>query len=474
MCAPVCSAAHLHAAHLPAAQPGAAHAEEPPLSSAQAVAEQIFRRTNSTGMVVVAVRDGEVWMASFGKVAYNGKEQPGPDSLVRLCSITKILTTDVLAKLAADGTVAFTDPLEKFAPSGVTVPSLTIHGPAERALTLGDLATHTGGLPREIAYPPVGAAHFTFPDFQYRWQWLPGFRYRTSPGTAAHYSNIGFDLLADALSQATHKGYAELFRERTAQPLGLRDTTLSPTTEQCTRLMSSEREPSQCTNTEAAAGSGGMYSTPRDMARVMRYLLGLPGVAVHQNGMSTAMYVNPADLRSVQGLGHAGVPTGIGLGWIEINREYGDARIVEKTGGGAGFQTYVALDPARHAGIFVARTQSRRNSGGNMFREANDLLLMLCGLPPVPVDPNDPERERTAEDVEEAREAGPAPARAVAGRGGRAVRTTALTRKPVRELPRAQKAVRRAPGKAAAVHAAVPHAAGAKRSRARVRDGKHR
>ncbi|MFN2974336.1 D-alanyl-D-alanine-carboxypeptidase/endopeptidase AmpH [Terriglobus aquaticus] len=439
------------AAHLRSAQPAgeaATRAAEPPLGSAQAVAEQIFRRTNSTGMVVVVVRDGDVWMASFGKVAYNSKDQPTPDTLVRLCSITKILTTDVLAKLVAAHTVAFTDPLEKFAPEGVTVPSMTVHGPVDRALTLGDLATHTGGLPREIAYPPVGAAHFTFPDFQYRWQWLPGFRYRTSPGTAAHYSNIGFDLLADALSQATDKSYAELFREKTVQPLALRDTTLSPTSEQCTRLMSSEREPSQCTDTEAAAGSGGMYSTPRDMARLMRYFLGLPGVPVHQNGMSTAMYVDPADLRSVQGLGHAGVPTGIGLGWVEINREYGDSRIVQKTGGGAGFQTYVALNPAHHAGIFIARMQSRRSAGGNMFREANDLLLMLCGLPPVPVDPNDPERERTAEDLEEARDAAPAPARVARVHGGRAPRATALTHEPVRRLPRAQAAARRSPAKA--------------------------
>ena len=77
----------------------------PPLGSAQPVAEQIFHRTNSTGMIVVVVRGSDVWMASFGQVAYDRKQQPGPDSLVRLCSITKILTTDVLAKLVADAAV---------------------------------------------------------------------------------------------------------------------------------------------------------------------------------------------------------------------------------------------------------------------------------------------------------------------------------------------------------------------------------
>ena len=397
-----CVAVSMAAAQSSSPQGHAGTAALPPLSTAEPVAQKIFERTAATGMVVVAVRDGDVWMSSYGRVAFDNEARPGPDSLLRLCSLTKILATDLLVKMVADKTVAFTDPLQTFAPGGVAVPAKTIHGSVDRPITLGDLATHTAGLPREIAYPPVGAAHFTFPDYEFRWQWLPTFRLRTVPGEAAHYSNIGFDLLADALSQAAHKPYPELFAERTVRPLGLRDTTLQPNAEQCTRLMNSPREPSMCTTTEAAAGSGGMYSTPRDMARLLRYFLGLPGVPAHQNGYSTAVYLQPADLRSVQGLSHAGVPTGIGLGWIEINRDFDDARIIEKTGGGAGFQTYIALNPAHHAGIFVALTQSRRRSAGNMFREANDLLLGIAGLPPVPVDPDDPERERTADELEEA------------------------------------------------------------------------
>ncbi len=380
----------------------------PALASADAVAAAMFQRTAATGMVIVVVRGGDVWMQSYGQTAPGSGQKPAFNSLIRLCSISKILTTDLLVKLAVDHAVAFTDPLQKFAPVGsdgvpVKVPVLTVRGHVDRALTLGDLATHTAGLPREIAYPPVGMAHFTFPDEAFRWQWLPKFRLRTSPGVAAHYSNVGFDLLGDALSHVSGRSYAALFAERTARPLGLVDTTLSPNADQCARLMGGAREPIQCTDTQAAAGSGGMYSTADDMTRVLKYLLNLPGVPAHQNGAATAMYLQPAALHSVQGLGHAGVPTGIGLGWIEINGADGPARIVQKTGGGAGFQTYVALNPASHTGVFVAATQGRRKSGANLFRETNALLIQLAGLPPVPVDPDDPERERGADEgVEEA------------------------------------------------------------------------
>ena len=418
----------------------------PPLGTADAVVQKIFQRTASMGMVVAIVRDGEVWTNGYGRVAPGSDQIPQANSLVRLCSITKILATDVLAKLVVQKAVSFDDPLQKFAPPGVTVTSLTERGPARRSVNLGDLATHTAGMPREIAYPPPGAAHFTFPDYDFRWQWVPRFRLRTSPGDAAHYSNIGFDLLADALSKASGKSYAQLFHERTSQPLGMADTTLDPTLEQCTRLMSGPREPSQCTSTEAAAGSGGMYSTANDMARFLKYLLYLPGVPVHQSGWSTGMYLDPEKLRSVQGLGHAGVPTGIGIGWIEINKTYGESRIVEKTGGGAGFQTYIAINPARHAGIFIARTEGRSRGGANMFREANDLLLTMVDLPPVPVDPEDPERERTADELQAAspRRARGAAQRAVGSPASRTAR-----------LPKQQPALRRS---VRPLHAAMPRA----------------
>ena len=432
------------------------------MESAATLAERIFQRTAGTGMVVVVVRNGEVWVNGYGHTAPGSRQVPQGNSLLRLCSISKILATDLLAKLVGEKKVSFDDPLQKFAPPGVTVPARTVRGPALRPVNLGDLATHTAGLPREIAYPPVGYAHFTFPDFNYRWQWLPGFRLRTSPGDAAHYSNIGFDLLADALSAATGKPYARLFYERTAQPLGLTDTTLTPSPEQCARLMSGARDTSECTDTQAAAGSGGMYSTGDDMARFMKYLLYLPGVPVHQNGLSTGMYLDPAKLRTVQGLGHAGVPTGIGIGWLEINSTYGESRIVEKTGGGAGFQTYIALNPAKHAGIFIARTDSRNRPAGNMFREANDMLLAMVGLPPVPVDVNDPERERTAEELNEAprargragRQAARAAARSAKGRpmspaaGAKrrpaATATRAAAKAPVHRLPARRVPARRA------------------------------
>jgi serine-type D-Ala-D-Ala carboxypeptidase/endopeptidase len=357
----------------------------PQLQSADPVVADLFRRSGSTGMVVVVVRDNERWMQSFGQTYPGSHQKPSADSLIRLCSLSKIMTTDLLVKLVADGRVSLSDPLQKFAPRNVTVPVRTVRGLSGRPITLRDLATHTSGLPREIAYPAGDAGHFTFPDYNFRWQWLPGYRLRFAPGTAAHYSNIGFDLLADALSAAAGKPYPQLFADRIAKPLGLRDTTLNPTAGECARLLIGAKNEGPCSNTTAAAGSGGMYSTANDMTRWLEYLLDLPGVPVHQDPAATATYIQASELRWTQGLAHAGVPNGIGLGWVHLSQADDPATIIEKTGGGAGYTTYIALNPGRHIGIFVAATEGR-HEGANIFRESNDLLTYLAGLPPVPAD----------------------------------------------------------------------------------------
>jgi D-alanyl-D-alanine-carboxypeptidase/D-alanyl-D-alanine-endopeptidase len=78
------------------------------------------------------------------------------------------------------------------------------------------------------------------------------------------------------------------------------------------------------------------------------------------------------------------MPTGVGLGWIHILPVDEDSHIVEKTGGGAGFSTYIAINQARHIAIFLAATDGGVDTHLNLFNAANKLLLDIAGLPPLP------------------------------------------------------------------------------------------
>ena len=361
----------------------------PDIESAGALGEDLFVQSGSTGMVLVVVRDSQIFFRGYGEAAPNSQKPPTEDSLLRLCSLTKIFTTDVLTKLVMDRTVRLNDPLQRFALRRTIVPK------RGQSITLADLATHTSGLPRELGNPPRGTPHFTFPDYGTRWRWLSNQRLRSTPGTTAVYSNIAFDLLGDALQSAAHRQYAALLAERTLTPLHMRNTTFFPSAAQCSHLLIGTNDEGPCTSTEETAGSSGLYSTAGDMEIWLRYLLGTGGSTLAaQNPAAQEIYIIPSKLVSQKGLDHAGEPTGVGLGWIHLLPITDESHIIEKTGGGAGFSTYIAINHSRHTAIFLAATDGPVDTHLNLFNGANKLLLAVAGLPPLPPPPPKPAIKR--------------------------------------------------------------------------------
>ena len=345
----------------------------------------LYQQSAVTGMVLVVVRNREVLVKTYGETYPGSGRAPDANSLIRICSISKVFTAGLLTQLAAEGKVGLSDPLQRYAPPRKTVPQ----GADGTPITLFNLATHTAGLPREVSAYPARTPHFTFPDEAFRWTWLPGQKLISTPGTAALYSNIGFDLLGDALASATHMSYAQLLHDRLLQPLDMWDTTLAPSSEQCARLLRGTGKEGPCTDTQPSGPSGGVYSTATDMVKLLQYLLHVPGSPA-QPAVALAVYLKPQQLVSVQGLNHAGDPTGIGLGWIQLGDPASPSVVMEKTGGGAGFETYIALSPQRQTGIFLAVTEAKGKNKGkgkahvDFYQESNNLLAALAYVPPIP------------------------------------------------------------------------------------------
>ncbi len=360
-----------------------------PLAMA-ALGDGIFHDSGGTGMVLVIVHDHQVFFHGYGETSPGSRQAPTRDSVVRICSLTKIFTTDLLAKLVAEKTLKLSDPLQRFAPSRVIVPK------RGKAITLADLATHTSGLAREIRGAPRDTPHFTFPDHAVRWRWLPQQHLSSAPGTAALYSNVAYDFLSDAMQSAAHEQYAAMLSERTLKPLRMYNTTYFPTAAQCERLLHSAHNDGPCTSTEQTQGSSGLYSTASDMEIWLKYLLGT-GAQV-QDASAQAVYIPASSLVRQEGLDHAGAPMGLGLGWMHLLPADDPSHIVEKTGGGAGFLTYIAINHAKHTAVFLAVTDGPDRpkptvvpavpvAHFNLFYAANNLLLTVCGLPTLPAPP---------------------------------------------------------------------------------------
>lgn len=306
-------------------------------------ADHIFYGSGATGMALVVIDGNQRVFRSYGETRPGNNVRPQLDSVVRIASLTKLMTSEMLVKLLDQGTVKLNDPLSKYAPPGARVP--TYNG---TPITLVNLATHTSALPRE---QPGGAANrpvFVWPTREQRWKYLSTAKLKAAPGSQAAYSNLAFDLLADALANASGKPYTQLFEEQITRPLGMKDTTYTPSPDQCRRLMVAERGASPCNNTLAAIGSGGVYSTPGDMMRWMQQYLSSDFYqrSNQADRMQTLIYQR-AQFTKVIGMDVPGKADALGLGWVYMAPKDGRPGILQKTGGGGGFITYMAMIPQK-------------------------------------------------------------------------------------------------------------------------------
>jgi serine-type D-Ala-D-Ala carboxypeptidase/endopeptidase len=175
-----------------------------------------------------------------------------------------------------------------------------------------------------------------------------------APGVAAQYSNAAYMMLGDALAEAARSDYATLLKDNVTRPLALADTTLSPSPEQCARLMTSKATRHHpCAPTFALDAMGGLYSTADDMARWMRAQLdakpGSPAWTAQQP------LIRRGDVKRLIALDFAGDIDAVAMGWLLMR--LGGEPVLQKTGGGGGFMNYVVLAPGERKGIFITVTR---------------------------------------------------------------------------------------------------------------------
>lgn len=352
-----------------------------PLLASQIVdryARTIYYNTKATGMAIVAIDANQRVFASQGSVRPGSSVRPQKDSVVRIASLSKLMTSELLVKLAEQGVLKLDDPLSKYAPPGKNVP-----GYGGETIRLINLATHTSGLPRE---QPGGKPHrpvFVWPTNSQRWNWLNTAHLNAAPGSQAAYSNLAFDLLGDALSRAAGVPYPTLLQREITRPLGMKDTTFTPSPDQCARLMIAEKGASPCNNTLAAIGSGGIYSTPDDMGRWMQQFLSsdIHARSPQSDRIQTMIYQR-SQLNKVIGMDVPGKAAALGMGWVYMAPQGGRPGIIQKTGGGGGFITYMAMVPQYSVGVFVVVTRSPETRFTPMSDGVNNLLTELIGNTP--------------------------------------------------------------------------------------------
>lgn len=230
-----------------------------------------------------------------------------PDTIFRIASMTKPITSTAALMLYDEGRFSLNDPIARWVPefSAMEVlrsPNGALHEtvPAERQITIGDLLTHRSGLtygsfhagPISHAYDEALGGDIDSPVTPDAWiSNLATLPLIAQPGRTFHYSH-STDLLGLILERMEGAQLGEVLKRRIFEPLGMKDTGfLVPPFERHRRalmygfdgegrLVERETGPGGSTVKERppemqfVSGGQGLWSTPSDFLAFARMFVG--------------------------------------------------------------------------------------------------------------------------------------------------------------------------------------------------------
>ncbi len=351
------------------------------LARLDAVLQEYIDKNQLAGIVALVLQDGRpVYERALGWADKESGRKMTSDTIFRIASQTKAITSAAILILMEEGKLSLDDPVSRFIPTfretkvAVKKESGVEIVPAKRQITIRDLLTHTAG----ISYgtqPEVAAlyeAKGLGPAAGFGWytadkdepvsvtmERLGTLPFVAQPGESYVYG-YNTDILGAVVEKASGMPLDQFIRERITKPLGMKDTQFFlPPTERgrLATVYASGRDGLAVRASEGAKGQGhyvdgprksfaggaGLLSTARDYARFLEMTRNggmLDGVRIMSPRTVMLMRTNQSGTLHSQ--------TGLGFGYgFETTDRYGANGMdgVGAYGWGGAYGTNYRVDP---------------------------------------------------------------------------------------------------------------------------------
>lgn len=315
----------------------------PPVKSF--ILNQIVNKSKAA-IVVGFVDPNGIRIFSFGNMSAAHNIPVNQNTLFDIGSITKTVTTLLLADMATQGIVNLNDPIEKYLPTSVKVPEFN-----GTKITLEDLATHTSGLPEWPSNLWLNGKVGTMnPNYNATllYQALSNTKLTREPGSKFEYSSFGIGLLGHILSLKAGIPYNQLVRDRILNVLGMNDTKITLSQNQINnRFPVGHRGGKEITTPTIPmifADAGAYRSTAADMLKYLSANLGF----LHTK-LDNAIQLQHLIIHSIPPANQINYSDYIALGW-RVLTNFGTETITF-TGAINGWNANVAFTPAKQIGV---------------------------------------------------------------------------------------------------------------------------
>ena len=360
-----------------------------------------------TGAITMVSRRGKIaHFEAQGQMDLENKAPMRKDAIFRIASMSKPITAVAILILMEEGRLRLTDPVSRFIPefkdTKVAIETAPYRPaangqpardaayytmPAERAITIRDLLTHTSGLESGTLGNRIGARmsprnpSFNLEKYVATLGQVP---LDFQPGSRWSYSLLaGMETLGRIVEIASGLTFDQFLKQRLFDPLEMTDTTFVPTDAQSARAVTLYdgrdgklvriETPGWLSTKTLFSGGGGLWSTAEDYMRFGQ-MLGNGGVLNGKRILSPRtvdlMGTNHVgDLYSGTGGNVKGLGFGLGVDVVLDNAASG-RRVSNGTfAWGGAFGTYFWVD-RKEALVGVLMVQEPINSLRTDFQNA--------------------------------------------------------------------------------------------------------
>lgn len=385
---------------LPTASPESVGMSSERLKRLDAAMQQYVDEQRAAGIVTILVRQGKVvHLKAFGYRDLESKAPMRTDTIFRIASMSKAITSLAAMILLEEGKLLLSDPVSKFIPSfkettvAVPPPAGGVEGSfsvvkAKRPITIRDLLTHTSGIsygygPAAALYKEANVQGWYFADkaepIAVTIDRLAKLPFDAQPGERYVYG-FSTDVLGVVIEKASGMSLDEFFRTRIFEPLKMVDTHFYLPPEKRDRLATVyslrdgrlERAPDPGTGQgdyvdgprQSFSGGAGLLSTASDYARFLQMLLNggeLDGVRLLSPKTVELMTSNHVGTLFNEGR------TGFSLGFevVEHVGRYGSHGSVGQFSWGGAYHTTYWADPQEQL-VGVLMTQLLPATGSDL------------------------------------------------------------------------------------------------------------
>lgn len=342
-----------------------------------------MKENNIPGVAVEVYVDGKPSSYYFG---YADKEKKTPvtqKTIFEVGSISKLMTSLLLAQQVDSAKVQLDDPVKKYI---TELPSNF------EEITLKNLATHTSGLP----FNSPSSIQTRTELETYLTQWKPAY----AANEQWTYSNFGMGMLGYTLETVLHKSFDQLYRSKILSPLKMEPIALTVPKRlkpDCAQGYDKEGNPVQPMQLGLFPAAGGIKASASDMQHFLSAAIGLPGTPeriLYPMRMTQAIYVKLDD--KMQGLGwqihslnadnlahllNESEEMNFGpLPVAEVLEKplYDGNALMDKTGSTNGFRAYIAVIPNKQSGIVLLTNKYISNRV--LVNTARELLFKLSKI----------------------------------------------------------------------------------------------